>query len=85
MSSREHPSNLQADGNPVNFTAYTEFKALLQDLQADPEKELPSYQTMFIGLVSGAMGPLSNAPIDTISTRPTLPPFTTMASTDSEL
>lgn len=31
--------------------------------------ELPSYQTMLIGLVSGAMGPLSNAPIDTIKTR----------------
>lgn len=31
--------------------------------------ELPSYQTMLIGLISGAMGPLSNAPIDTIKTR----------------
>lgn len=30
---------------------------------------LPSYQTTLIGLVSGAMGPLSNAPIDTIKTR----------------
>ena len=31
--------------------------------------DLPSYQTMLIGLISGAMGPLSNAPIDTIKTR----------------
>ena len=31
--------------------------------------ELPSYQHMLIGLISGAMGPFSNAPIDTIKTR----------------
>ncbi|KAI0480941.1 mitochondrial carrier [Xylariaceae sp. FL0804] len=30
---------------------------------------LPAWQTTVIGLVSGAMGPLSNAPIDTIKTR----------------
>ena len=60
----------QGTNQAVNFSAYTEFKALLQRWQpAYNEKELPSYQTMFIGLVSGAMGPLSNAPIDTIKTR----------------
>lgn len=32
-------------------------------------RPLPRWQTMLIGLVSGAMGPLSNAPIDTIKTR----------------
>ncbi|KAJ7697554.1 mitochondrial carrier domain-containing protein [Mycena olivaceomarginata] len=32
-------------------------------------KELPSYQHMLIGLISGAMDPFSNAPIDTIKTR----------------
>lgn len=56
----------------VNFTAYSYFRAFLQDWQADslgPDKALPGYQTMLIGLVSGAMGPLSNAPIDTIKTR----------------
>ncbi|RUO95838.1 mitochondrial carrier domain-containing protein [Jimgerdemannia flammicorona] len=31
--------------------------------------ELPSYQYLILGGVSGAMGPLSNAPIDTIKTR----------------
>ncbi|KAI6029392.1 mitochondrial carrier domain-containing protein [Pisolithus microcarpus] len=31
--------------------------------------ELPSYQHMVIGLISGAMGPFSNAPVDTIKTR----------------
>jgi len=60
----------QGSNQAVNFSAYTEFKALLQRLQpAYAEAELPAYQTMFIGLVSGAMGPLSNAPIDTIKTR----------------
>lgn len=31
--------------------------------------ELPSYQHLILGGVSGAVGPLSNAPIDTIKTR----------------
>lgn len=41
------------------------------DFQPDyaAKGELPSYQTMVLGLVSGAMGPFSNAPIDTIKTR----------------
>ena len=60
----------QGTNQAVNFSAYTEFKQLLQDWQPRyHDKELPSYQTAFIGLVSGAMGPLSNAPIDTIKTR----------------
>ena len=60
----------QGSNQAVNFTAYTELKQLLQEWQPQySEKELPSYQTMGIGLISGAMGPLSNAPIDTIKTR----------------
>ncbi|MCJ1316737.1 hypothetical protein MMC15_002058 [Xylographa vitiligo] len=60
----------QGTNQAVNFTAYSEFKSLLQQWQpAYHNTELPSYQTMLIGLVSGAMGPLSNAPIDTIKTR----------------
>ena len=60
----------QGTNQAVNFSAYTEFKQILQNYQpAYHEKELPGYQTAFIGLVSGAMGPLSNAPIDTIKTR----------------
>ncbi|KAG8753345.1 Mitochondrial succinate-fumarate transporter [Serendipita sp. 396] len=58
----------QATNQGANFTAYQELKKFVQRMQ--PEKEtLPSYQTMFIGLISGAMGPFSNAPIDTIKTR----------------
>lgn len=60
----------QGTNQAVNFTAYTEFKEALQRLQPQYEnKNLPSYQTTFIGLISGAMGPFSNAPIDTIKTR----------------
>ena len=60
----------QGTNQAVNFSAYTRFKSLLQQYQpAYHDSELPSYQTMVIGLVSGAMGPLSNAPIDTIKTR----------------
>lgn len=54
----------------VNFTAYTEFKRILHKWQPQyHDALLPSWQTTIIGLVSGAMGPLSNAPIDTIKTR----------------
>lgn len=58
----------QATNQGANFTAYQELKKLAHSLQ--PElADLPSYQHMAIGLVSGAMGPFSNAPIDTIKTR----------------
>lgn len=54
----------------VNFTAYQQFKKLALTYQPNYQAagELPSWQTMIIGLVSGAMGPFSNAPIDTIKT-----------------
>ena len=52
----------------ANFTAYQELKKFAHNMQ--PElTDLPSYQHMVIGLISGAMGPFSNAPIDTIKTR----------------
>lgn len=61
------PSHLAAVPG-VNFTAYQEIKKVA--IKWQPElTELPSYQHMVIGLISGAMGPFSNAPIDTIKTR----------------
>lgn len=57
----------QGSNQAVNFTAYSEFRAALQGWQG--KTDLPGWQTATIGLVSGAMGPLSNAPIDTIKTR----------------
>ncbi|KAF2808726.1 mitochondrial carrier [Mytilinidion resinicola] len=57
----------QGSNQAVNFTAYSLFRQKLQEYQGTTD--LPGWQTMFIGLVSGAMGPLSNAPIDTIKTR----------------
>ncbi|KAL7277581.1 hypothetical protein ACG7TL_008506 [Trametes sanguinea] len=58
----------QATNQGANFTAYQELKKLAHRWQPDRE-ELPSWQHMVIGLISGAMGPFSNAPIDTIKTR----------------
>ncbi|KIJ51418.1 hypothetical protein M422DRAFT_26834 [Sphaerobolus stellatus SS14] len=58
----------QATNQGANFTAYQELKKQAHKLQPDLI-ELPSYQHMLIGLISGAMGPFSNAPIDTIKTR----------------
>ncbi|KAJ2856522.1 Mitochondrial succinate-fumarate transporter [Coemansia erecta] len=57
----------QATNQAVNFTFYQEFKHIARKLQN--LDELPSYQHLILGGVSGAMGPLSNAPIDTIKTR----------------
>lgn len=60
----------QGSNQAVNFTAYTYFKEALRKYQPELEGgNLPGWQTTVIGLVSGAMGPLSNAPIDTIKTR----------------
>ncbi|KAF7724460.1 hypothetical protein EC973_000969 [Apophysomyces ossiformis] len=57
----------QATNQAANFTAYQEGKKYLKKLQN--LEELPSYQHLVLGGISGAMGPLSNAPIDTIKTR----------------
>lgn len=60
----------QGTNQAANFTAYTELKAALQRAQPEfADSQLPSYQTTVIGLISGAVGPFSNAPIDTIKTR----------------
>ncbi|KAF7846492.1 hypothetical protein BT93_L4244 [Corymbia citriodora subsp. variegata] len=59
----------QGSNQAVNFTAYTELKAFFQGRATDPNAALPGWQTALLGLISGAMGPLSNAPIDTIKTR----------------
>ncbi|SJK98230.1 probable succinate-fumarate transporter (mitochondrial) [Armillaria ostoyae] len=58
----------QATNQGANFTVYQEVKKALQRYQPDLP-DLPSWQHMFIGLISGAAGPMSNAPIDTIKTR----------------
>lgn len=60
----------QATNQGVNFTAYQQFKKWALEFQPKYQETgaLPSAQTMVIGLISGAMGPFSNAPIDTIKT-----------------
>ncbi|SGY95660.1 BQ5605_C036g11508 [Microbotryum silenes-dioicae] len=60
----------QSTNQAANFTAYTELKKALQAYQPQyPDGGLPAWQTSIIGLISGAMGPFTNAPIDTIKTR----------------
>ena len=60
----------QATNQAANFTAYTELKRLLYEYQPQYNgTELPSWQTAIIGLISGACGPCTNTPIDTIKTR----------------
>jgi solute carrier family 25 (mitochondrial citrate transporter), member 1 len=59
----------QGTNQAANFTAYTEIKDRVQKSRADPTAPLPSWQTSIIGLISGAVGPFTNAPIDTIKTR----------------
>lgn len=57
----------QATNQAANFTAYQELKSFAQKYHGTTE--LASYETAGIGLISGALGPFSNAPIDTIKTR----------------
>jgi solute carrier family 25 citrate transporter 1 len=57
----------QGTNQAANFTAYSYLRSWLQEYQHTTD--LPGWQTSIIGLISGAMGPFSNAPIDTIKTR----------------
>jgi solute carrier family 25 citrate transporter 1 len=57
----------QGTNQAANFTTYSELRAAAQRYQGTTD--LPSYQTSLIGLMSGAVGPFTNAPIDTIKTR----------------
>ncbi|KAG7195413.1 Mitochondrial succinate-fumarate transporter [Scheffersomyces spartinae] len=57
----------QATNQGVNFTVYSKLREELQKRQGT--ETLPGWQTSCIGLISGALGPLSNAPLDTIKTR----------------
>ena len=65
----------QGTNQAANFTAYTYLKKALQDFQQERlgaehgGSNLPGWQTSIIGLISGAVGPFTNAPIDTIKTR----------------
>lgn len=57
----------QATNQGANFTVYSKVKEYLQSYHN--KEVLPSWETSLIGLVSGAIGPFSNAPLDTIKTR----------------
>lgn len=57
----------QATNQGANFTVYSKLKEFLQRFHGTDS--LPSWETSLIGLISGAIGPFSNAPLDTIKTR----------------
>ncbi|KAI4123608.1 MAG: hypothetical protein LQ341_007178, partial [Variospora aurantia] len=60
----------QGSNQAVSLSTYTYAKGVARSMQPDNEAtNLPSWQTSLIGLLSGAMGPLSNHPIDTLKTR----------------
>lgn len=62
----------QGTNQAANFTTYSFLKRSAQRYRSRrgiDEGPLPTYVTGAIGLFSGAMGPLCNAPIDTIKTR----------------
>ncbi|KAJ3317798.1 hypothetical protein HDU76_001046 [Blyttiomyces sp. JEL0837] len=58
----------QATNQAANFTVYQYLKKELHTMQPGVET-LPAYQHLIMGFISGACGPLFNAPIDTIKTR----------------
>jgi solute carrier family 25 citrate transporter 1 len=57
----------QGTNQAANFTAYSELRARLQEYHK--KTDLQAWETGVIGCVSGAVGPFTNAPIDTIKTR----------------
>jgi solute carrier family 25 citrate transporter 1 len=60
----------QATNQAANFTAFQFLKARMAEYQQIPEGTmLPFYQNFVAGFISGACGPMFNAPIDTIKTR----------------
>ncbi|KAJ3126497.1 hypothetical protein HK098_007479 [Nowakowskiella sp. JEL0407] len=60
---------LSATNQAANFTVYLYLKKKLHELQPNIGDTLPAYQHLAMGFISGACGPLFNAPIDTIKTR----------------
>ncbi|KAI9348630.1 mitochondrial carrier domain-containing protein [Obelidium mucronatum] len=58
----------QSTNQAANFTVYSILKSQLESAQGS-DKTLPAYQHLLMGFVSGACGPLFNAPIDVIKTR----------------
>ncbi|KAJ3352028.1 hypothetical protein HDU83_008422 [Entophlyctis luteolus] len=58
----------QSTNQAANFTVYSLLKKNLEEAQGN-NNTLPAYQHLLMGFVSGACGPLFNAPIDVIKTR----------------
>ncbi|KAJ1539491.1 hypothetical protein HK405_012866, partial [Cladochytrium tenue] len=59
----------QSTNQAANFTVYQMLKRELHARQPEVGDVLPAWQHLAMGFISGACGPLFNAPIDTIKTR----------------
>jgi solute carrier family 25 citrate transporter 1 len=61
----------QGCNQAVNFTMYTKMKQFLLEKQPHLSStgQLPSYQSLVLGGVSGAFGPIVNNPLDVVKTR----------------
>jgi solute carrier family 25 citrate transporter 1 len=60
----------QGCNQAVNFTTYTKMKQYLLEQQPGlPNGQLPSYQSLLLGGVSGGLGPVVNNPLDVVKTR----------------
>lgn len=59
----------QAINQGVNYMVYENVKSKLYELQPEFNGNLPIWQTLGAGFFSGSLGPLCNAPLDTIKTR----------------
>mmetsp|Transcript_27356 Transcript_27356/g.48427 ORF Transcript_27356/g.48427 Transcript_27356/m.48427 type:complete len:401 (-) Transcript_27356:107-1309(-) len=57
----------QGCNQAVNFTTYNAMKR--KALESQQLSELPSYQSLLIGGISGGFGPLCNNPLDVVKTR----------------
>lgn len=58
----------QATNQAVNFTVYNELKRLVSKFYYKNNEQIAPPIMMAMGFASGAMGPLFNAPIDTVKT-----------------
>lgn len=61
----------QGCNQAVNFTTYSKMKQYMLERQPDllPNGQLPSYQSLMLGGISGGFGPLVNNPLDVVKTR----------------
>eukprot|EP00475_Leptophrys_vorax_P001882 TRINITY_DN11067_c0_g1_i2.p1 TRINITY_DN11067_c0_g1~~TRINITY_DN11067_c0_g1_i2.p1 ORF type:complete len:252 (+),score=73.49 TRINITY_DN11067_c0_g1_i2:244-999(+) len=58
-----------ASNQALNFMAYPYLTKVMWGVDDDNPKQLAPWQTILTGAMSGALGPISNGPVDVIKTR----------------